>query len=290
MRFPFLSLTCLLLSTSAFGQGGDTCALAEDVMSMMSFPYDNTAAVTSGDAGLCYTVPASASGDFHQDVWFEWTAPASGMFTASNNGIDGLLGVFDGNDCATAMIVECNDSVAMADVVNWPATAGSSYLICLAGWNATTTGTGTIDIMQVGGPPAVGVNYCTNSANSSGSASAISASGSNSVAANDLVLSAGPGPAGEPGVFFYGPTALMPLPFGNGFRCVGGTMGTVVRVFPFVVADGAGTMSTSIDNTNPVHSQMQSGATLHFQCWFRDPAGGGTGFDLSDGYTILFSN
>jgi len=137
--------------------------------------------------------------------------------------------------------------------------------------------------------PGLGTNYCMSSANSSGQASLISAGGSASVAANDLVLSAGPGPVGEPGIFYYGPTQLAGPPFGNGFRCVGGPAGTVVRIFPFAQGDAAGIMMQPLDNTAAAHAQVTAGASLNFQAWFRDPAGGGAGFDLSDGLNIVFT-
>ena len=47
----------------------------------------------------------------------------------------------------------------------------------------------------------------------------LTASGTASVAANDLFLHGYPGPAGQPALFFFGPSRVS-LPFGNGFRCV----------------------------------------------------------------------
>jgi len=134
----------------------------------------------------------------------------------------------------------------------------------------------------------LGSHYCTANVNSSGWPATLCASGSASVAANDLVLSAGPGPIGEPGIFYYGPNQIQ-APFGDGFRCVGGPAGSVVRIFPFTAMDGASTMTSPIDNTNPVHSQISAGSTLNFQAWFRDPAAGGTGFNLSDGLAVTFT-
>ena len=37
---------------------------------------------------------------------------------------------------------------------------------------------------------------------------------------------------------------------------MGGPVGTIVRIFPFSVHDGAGMMTASLDNTNPVHAQV----------------------------------
>jgi len=132
----------------------------------------------------------------------------------------------------------------------------------------------------------VGTSYCMTSANSSGGASSIHGSGSASFSANDLVLVADNVPAGQPGLFYYGPQALGGLPFGDGFRCVGGAAGQVVRIFPFAVADAGGVMSSPIDNTNPAHAQVVTGASINFQAWFRDPAAGMSGFNLSDGLTV----
>jgi hypothetical protein len=131
-------------------------------------------------------------------------------------------------------------------------------------------------------------SFCVSALNSSGSESLITSIGSNSVAANDLGFIAGPGPANEPGIFYYGPLQIQ-VPFGDGNRCVGGSAGTIVRMFPFAVADGSGVMSASIDNTNPTHAQVMPGATLNFQAWFRDPAAAMTGFNLSNGLEVTFT-
>jgi hypothetical protein len=133
-----------------------------------------------------------------------------------------------------------------------------------------------------------GSNYCSTAVNSTGMPSVISASGSGSIAGNNLGLRAGPMEAGQPGIFYYGPDQIQ-VPFGDGFRCIGGAAGTIVRMFPFAVADGAGFMNYSVNNTLPVHVQFTPGATLHFQAWFRDPSAGMTGFNLSDGLELTLA-
>ncbi len=134
----------------------------------------------------------------------------------------------------------------------------------------------------------VGGNYCTSAVNSTGSASIISSFGSSSIAQNNLGFRAGPMAVGEPGIFYYGPDQIM-VPFGDGNRCVGGSAGTIVRMFPFAQADGAGEMSYVVDNTAAVHVQIVPGATLNVQAWFRDPAAGMSGFNLSDGLEVTFA-
>lgn len=129
----------------------------------------------------------------------------------------------------------------------------------------------------------VGQSFCLSVLNSTGSAAIISGSGSASVAANNLVLAAGPVP-NQTGIFYYGPMTMQQV-FGNGFRCVGG----IVSRLPVTLASG-NIMVTALDNTDPPNAsgQITVGSTFHFQAWFRDPAAGGALFNLSDGLTVTF--
>lgn len=158
-------------------------------------------------------------------------------------------------------------------------------LPAVIGGNITVTASGLTGCVVRVIPP--WTNYCVALANSTGLGAFISASGTASVAANDLVLRAGPIAAGEPGIFYYGPAQSM-LAFGDGLRCVSGSSGTVVRIFPFVQADAQGMLELAFDNTGPAHAQVVAGATLNFQGWFRDPAAGASGFNLSDGLSVPF--
>jgi hypothetical protein len=128
--------------------------------------------------------------------------------------------------------------------------------------------------------PAAGVNYCDSVFNSLSAESRIWASGSSSVAANDLTVLAGPMPY-TIGLLYYG-NAQTQVPFGNGFRCVAGQ---TQRLSP-AGAPSCGILSRTIDwNAQPAFL-AQPGTTLYFQSWFRDPFGGNFGFNLSDGYAI----
>ncbi|MFT5151997.1 MAG: hypothetical protein ACI841_001984 [Planctomycetota bacterium] len=86
-------------------------------------------------------------------------------------------------------------------------------------------------------------SYCSSSANSTGGSPLMGMGGSTSVFANDLSLNSNSLPAGQPGIFYYGPNQIAQV-FGNGTRCVGGT---VVRLGA-VVASGSGDASFSLDN------------------------------------------
>ena len=130
----------------------------------------------------------------------------------------------------------------------------------------------------------VGENYCTSTANSTGSPAVIWGTGSDSVASEDLVLHAGPMP-NQPGLFFYGPNQVQ-VAFGNGFRCVGGQL---FRLDIVVAANGELTFAPDYDNPPSQAGQILPGVTFHFQAWYRDPNGGGASFNLSDGLTITFT-
>ncbi len=127
-------------------------------------------------------------------------------------------------------------------------------------------------------------NYCISEPNSSGAAGVISASGSFDVGDNDLHLSVAGVASSQPGIFYYGQNQTQ-IPFGNGFRCIGGS---VVRL-PVVWSDGTGSSSYDPDLTNlPPGGQIDPGSTWNFQYWFRDPVAGGANFDFTDAIEIHF--
>jgi len=132
------------------------------------------------------------------------------------------------------------------------------------------------------GPPAV---YCSSTPNSSGQAATIGWAGTPGLLASDLTLLASGCPPLRTGLFYCGPSALS-QPFGNGVRCVGGPL---LRFAP-LQTDAQGSAVQALDlatvalGVSP--TGLQPGSLLHFQFWFRDPAGGGAGFDLSDGLAV----
>jgi len=131
-------------------------------------------------------------------------------------------------------------------------------------------------------------NFCSSTPNSSGGAAVMSVNGSCSVVLNDMTLIAEPVPNGF-GIFYYCATQVNGgdgVPFGNGMRCAGGS---AIYRLPIVFSP-AGRMEHDLDITDPPSpaGQIGVGSTWHFQAWFRDPAGGGAEFDLSDGLTVTF--
>jgi len=117
--------------------------------------------------------------------------------------------------------------------------------------------------------------YCIAAPSSAGPGAEIALRGTTSRAANDLVLVAAPVPD-QPGIFFAGSSRLQ-VPFGDGYLCAGGA---IVRL-PVEVASGE-RLEHRVDFEDPTTALLTAGSTWNFQAWYRDPAAGGAGFNLSD--------
>ena len=131
--------------------------------------------------------------------------------------------------------------------------------------------------------------YCLTSANSAGAGAQIFFVGSSGVAANDLVLTCTALPVGQLGLFFYGPNQIQ-LPFGDGFRCVGGQ---IKRLGPPNSVDVFGNTARFLDYTqSPMNSGaglVVPGAVFNFQFWYRDPGFGSFNFNLSNALNVTFT-
>jgi len=132
--------------------------------------------------------------------------------------------------------------------------------------------------------------YCVGAPNSVGAGARIGYSGFTSVSLNDFHAEVTGAVPGRPGYFLYG-AGQAQVPYGDGFRCIGGTLG---RLRPATLADGSGANSRHVDFTVPPAgggpAQIHPGSTWNFQYWYRDPAGpGGTGTNLSDGLSMTFT-
>jgi len=129
---------------------------------------------------------------------------------------------------------------------------------------------------------ALGAEFCSSEPNSTGSAARATATGSATVAANDLSLRAGPLPDGF-GFYFYGSAEAAPSPTGNGTLCLGGSL------FRSPVASATGLLLTiELDLSTAPASNITVGSTWYFQGIFRDAVAGGSGFDLSNGVALTF--
>lgn len=130
-------------------------------------------------------------------------------------------------------------------------------------------------------------SYCVAAPNSVGAGAHLSSYGSTSIGANELVLTCDGLPANTTCLWIYGANAAQ-TPFGNGFLCIDSPFRRIgtMQASPF------GDLERPIDFTRlPFASgamALTAGSTWNFQLWYRNVAGGGAGFNLSDGLSVCF--
>ncbi|MCP3918965.1 MAG: S8 family serine peptidase [bacterium] len=133
------------------------------------------------------------------------------------------------------------------------------------------------------GDDPVGTSYCVAAPNSAGAGALIRGVGSDVVADNDFTLITEGLPAGQFGVYFFGPDQVQ-IPFFDGFRCVDGS---IQRLLPAILSDPMGEARRTVDLTlPPAAGIIISGANLNFQYWYRDTVG--TGANFSDGLNVAW--
>ncbi len=114
------------LCAPALAQGANDCASAQAIAGLGTFPINNTAATTDG--------PADCSGNAtHRDVWWRWTAPATGGYKVSLCGtiaIQTRMAVYDGTNCANLNQITCAAAnCTLQSFVLFNAVAGQQYLL-----------------------------------------------------------------------------------------------------------------------------------------------------------------
>ena len=132
--------------------------------------------------------------------------------------------------------------------------------------------------------------------NSTGAGGVLAASGSTSVAADDLVLTASQLPASQFGLFIVG-GGQNDLPFGDGLRCVAPGPTGLNRFNPPQPSSPGGTLTRGpglvaySQVSFPLVGHLAAGGTYHFQAWYRDPVGSpcGSGFNLTNGLEVTFT-
>ena len=125
-------------------------------------------------------------------------------------------------------------------------------------------------------------------ANGSGDGCVLTTSGSDSISAGDLVLSASNAIPSQPGLYFQGNNAVNNANgniFGDGLRCAGGG---VIRL-QVRFSDGSGGSATNIDIG--ARGGVSAGDVKRYQLWYRDPNTSpcGAQFNLSNGIEITWT-
>ena len=272
---------------NCFGVGDkDLCGSAEVIAGVGDFCYDTTLASDSSEAQNTSPCDFGSGNDFRRDVWWDWTAPSSRNFDmstcAGGNG-DTAIAAYSGQ-CSSLQVIGCDDDTCgTLSSFRFFAVKDQVYKLRLggapAGGSPLGPGAGRFSLSVPGAGLFTG--YCIAASNSvdPGGARA-SAIGSASVSLADLTLFAGPVP-NQPGLFYYGPNQIQ-IPFGNGFRCVGGN---VVRLPVIFASSNVLTHVVDVGANGP--NFLTLGA-VNFQAWYRDPADGGALFNLSDAIQIVF--
>lgn len=287
----------------------DDCATPLSITGQLGAAYDNSVATNSaqgGGHGGCSTVTA--------DLWFEWTAPQNGtatLETCGQSAMDTAVLVFVGAGCPTGAPIACDDDgCGVQSVTTWPIVAGVTYTIDVGCSPSGVGGPGSFTI-QLAGSGSNGTPYCSGDgtatpcpcgnngatgagcSHSAGGSGLLAATGTASVASDSILLQGSGMTANSPALYYQGTTRLNAgtgLVFGDGLRCVGGS---IVRLATRVNTAGAsgygapaGDVPVSVRGLIPA-----AGGTRTYQAWYRNAASFCTAstFNLTNGVEIVWS-
>jgi len=145
------------------------------------------------------------------------------------------------------------------------------------------------------GPSTIGTNYCGPAVvNSTGASGTIGATGSRTVANNDLTLVVSSLPNNAFGYFLTSLTqGVVPQPGGSlGVLCLGGSIGRYVGAGQIQNTGATGAFSLLLDlNQTPTPTgptTITAGQTWNFQAWHRDAVGGVAVSNFTDGLSVMF--
>lgn len=125
---------------------------------------------------------------------------------------------------------------------------------------------------------------CVAAVNSSGAGARLAASGTRSIADDDLGFACAALPAGAFALLVHGAAPAM-LPFGDGYLCVDPFAPGLTRR-GVAAADAAGRAAWEVDLGSP--AAPAPGESWTFQVLYRDPAAGGSGLNGSEALTATF--
>ncbi|QDV08741.1 Soluble aldose sugar dehydrogenase YliI precursor [Planctomycetes bacterium Poly30] len=132
-------------------------------------------------------------------------------------------------------------------------------------------------------------SYCVAAPNAAGQAGArATATGSTSLAANDLSFRVDGLPPASFGLYFYG-SEVTNVRSGNGYLCVGGGLFRL----PVAQSNASGVLTLNVDSSVPPMAagagEVSVGTTWAFQCWYRDVGGPlGQPYNFSDALSVQF--
>ena len=135
----------------------DACIDAVDIVEGATY-FTTSDATTDGTAHpTCET--GSDGGDTVNDIWYRYSAPASGTLTISTcdqANYDTDLVAYSGTDCNNLFFLGCNDDFGnclfYTSTLVIPVNAGEEYLVRVGGWFGASSGTGVLTLTFGLGP------------------------------------------------------------------------------------------------------------------------------------------
>jgi hypothetical protein len=161
---------------------------------------------------------------------------------------------------------------------------------------STTAGNWVITELWIeGAGGGVGSPYCVSVSNSTGVGATLGATGSATVASNDLTLEAASLPTNAFGFFITSRTqGMVSQPGGSqGILCLGGSIGRYVGPGQIKNSGATGSFSLQLNLTAMPQPGGAVGAapgdTWNFQAWYRDAVGGLPTSNFTEGLSVTFN-
>lgn len=318
VTFPAQAGGAYMLQIGSSGSGpGGPGTITIDVQGPPSNDDCSTPIVITGQSGVNYDSTIATNSpqgmghlscsDVGKDLWYEWVAPQNGtatLDTCFQSAMDTAVKIFAGSGCPTSAPIACDDNgCGFQSTVTWPITAGATYTIDVGSSGAAAGGVGSFVITLSGVPP-TGSPYCfgdgtgtacpcgnfgapgSGCAHSAGGSGLLDATGFASVTSDTVVLHGSGMTATSSALYFQG-TTQQSVAFGDGLRCVGGS---IVRLGTKTNSGGAssnggpaGDTQVSIRGLIPPAGGMRT-----YQVWYRNAVAFCTPstFNLSNGFEI----
>jgi hypothetical protein len=141
---------------------GDLCADAVPILEGVT-SFTTVGATTDGPSNPPGACNDSGENQTHNDIWFAYTATATGNLLVDtceeyggSAGYDSDLVIYDGCDCGALALLDCNDdaytpcgSNTYHSAAYVPVVQGNCYLIRVGGWSAADSGIGDLELLSV---------------------------------------------------------------------------------------------------------------------------------------------
>jgi len=275
--------------------GNDDCNSSTAIAGQGTFAYDSSSATTGAEGqneAICYDFGSSA---VDNDLWFDWTADATGTATVStcnNAAYDTKLASYAGSGCPSGNALACNDDATgctgFTSEIFFPVVAATTYILQVGSFPGTAGNAGNLTIGIGSGPTVHPQDECSG---------ALAISGSGTHAFDNANSSTGTDGQNEPLCYAFGTslvnndiwylwtadaTGLADITVCNG----GASLDTKIAAWPDACPPVPGTILGCNDDTCGLQSEIQvaviSGTSYLIQFGTFSAAGIGAGtFDTA---------